>query len=44
MKEVAKPLDHGKKTDAELFFELKTEFIQNNEKDGTTLKGFYNAK
>jgi hypothetical protein len=44
VKEGAKPLDHGKKTEMELFFELKTEFIQNNEKDGMTLKAFYNAK
>jgi hypothetical protein len=44
VKEAAKPLDHGKKTDAELFFELKTDFIQNNEKDGMTLKAFYNSK
>ena len=44
VKEAVKPLDHGKKTDVELFFELKTEFIQNNEKDGMTLKAFYKCK
>lgn len=44
LKEDYKPRDHGKKTEVDLFTELKNEFIHNAEKAGMSLKAFYNAK